>query len=94
MTIEPRTLSQMQNRPTAYEVVLLTRDGLRHRLGFTQRRGKRALLAVAQQDSKRVLELLGADADTDCRYMDGEWQFGDVCRLIYSGKTERDFAAQ
>ena len=89
-TVEPRTITKMQLRPTSYEVAV-THNGQEMRLAFTQRRAKSALLRIAQANSETILAMLGA-WDGEARYSkDRGWEFGP-CRIHYTGKTERDLA--
>ena len=91
-TVEPRTIAQMQFRPTSYEVVA-THNGAETRLAFTERHTKSALLRIAQTNSETVLAMLG-DWDGEARYTKVQgWEFGPVS-IRYSGKTERDLAGE
>ncbi len=90
MTVQPRTLTQMQRRPTSYEVSMVCR-GQVTRLAFTQRTGKSALLRIVQQNSDAVIRLMG-DWDDDAQYSSTTgWTFGPV-RVHFTGATERDVA--
>ena len=90
-TVEPRTITQMQHRPTSYEVVAKHEDGRETRLAFTQRRTKSALLRIAQANSETILAMLGV-WDGEATYTKAQgWTFGP-CRIHYTGRTERDLA--
>ena len=89
MTTEPRTLAQMQHRPTSYEVAY-TYQGATVRLGFTQRKTKAVLLSMARTGG-HVLACLGA-WDGEAQYSSTiGWTFGPV-RVHFTGRTERDLA--
>jgi len=91
MTATPRTLTQMQNRPTSYEIGM-TYQGQTTRLGFTQRTTKGTLLSMAQANSEEALRLMG-DWDGDAAYTKARgWTFGPV-RIHFTGMTERDIAS-
>ena len=88
MITTPRTLEQLQNRPTSYEVVAKTEAGT-VRLGFTERTTKRALLTVAQANGETLLGMIGDwDGEATHNRITG-WTFGPV-RVCLSGRTERD----
>ncbi len=87
----PRTLTQMQHRPTAYEVVVTRDNGQETRLAFTERRTKQALLRIAQDNGQQILGMLG-DWDGEATYSaKSGWTFGPVT-IRFSGRTERDLA--
>lgn len=89
-TVEPRTITEMQFRPTSYEVVA-KHIGEETRLAFTERRTKSALLRIAQANSETVLAMLG-DWDGEAKYTKAQgWAFGPVS-IHYTGRTERDLA--
>ncbi len=89
-TVEPRTIAQMANRSTSYEVTV-SHNGEETRLAFTERRTKSALLRIAQANSKSILSMLG-DWDSEAKYTKAQgWTFGPVS-IRYSGRTERDLA--
>lgn len=93
MTAHPRTLAQMQNRPTSYEVVARREGNGDIRLAFTERHTKSVLLSIAQRHGDAVLAMLG-DWDGDAKYSASHgWAFGPV-RICFSGQTERDLASQ
>ena len=88
----PRTLTQMHHRLTAYEVVVRCDGGTETRLGFSERRTKSALLAIAQQHCEAIMAMLGSwDGDASYAKATG-WTFGPV-RICFSGQTERDCAS-
>lgn len=90
--IEPRTLVELQNRPTTYEVVLRA-NGYEKRLGFTARRTKAVLLGFAREHSELILTRM-FDPDATARYSKAYgWQFGNVY-VRFSGRTERDIASE
>ncbi len=89
-TVEPRTIAQMQFRPTSYEVVA-KHNGEETRLAFTERRTKSALLRIAQANSETILAMLGAWNDEATYTKAQGWTFGP-CRIHYTGRTERDLA--
>ena len=91
MRRNPRTLADMQNRRTAYEVIARHEDGTEIRLGFTERHTKSVLLTIAQQNGESILAMLG-DWDGEAVYSKSHgWTFGPV-RVCFSGRTERDCA--
>ncbi len=57
MTTAPRTLVQMWNRPTAYEIVARHEDGDEIRLGFSERHTKSALLNAITDNNREALHL-------------------------------------
>ena len=88
----PRTLTQMQNRPTSYEVVFV-HNNEETRLGFTQRRTKKSLLNMAQENSELLLDKLSSEQ------LDKDWSYNKNTGLEFtgsfvrfSGRTERDLA--
>lgn len=91
--VPPRTLRAMHLYGTRYEVVARHEDGSEHRLGFTAKRTKRALLSIAQANGPMILDWLG-DWDGLATYRkDFGWKFGPVA-IAFSGRTERDVANQ
>ena len=83
---KPRTMTEMMNRPTAWEVSI---DG--QVVAYIARNTKSALLDVARQNAKAIIAKLG-DADPEPVYTKGKWQFGPVC-VKFTGRTERDAAS-
>ena len=93
MTTAPRTLAQMQHRPTSYEVVARHDDGAETRLAFVGRHTKSVLLHVARQHGSDILAMIG-DWDGAAKYSANQgWVFGPV-RVCFSGQTERDLATE
>ena len=86
MTATPRTLIEMQNYPTAYEVAINDRV-----VTYSARKTKRALLEIAQQHGQEILGMLG-DWDGEAIYKNGRWMFGPVT-VRFTGRTERDAAS-
>lgn len=82
----PRTLTEMQNYNTAYEVAI---DGIV--VAYTQRKTKAALLKIAQRNSKMILAKLG-ETDPEAKYSKGRWDFGPVT-VAFTGRTERAAAS-
>ena len=89
----PRTITEMQRRPTSYEIVAQHDNGPKLRLCFTQRTGRNHLLRLCVEHGETILNILPELWDGDAIW-DGYWkgwQFGPI--LVYpSGKTERDIA--
>jgi len=89
MTTQPRTLLEMQNRPTSYEVVAT--DGTTSiRLGFTAKRTKSSLLNFAHGCGQvaGVMDLIG-DWDGEYTYAaQTGFNFGPMW-VRFSGNTER-----
>lgn len=82
--MKTRTLEEMQNRPTAYEVAI---DGVP--VAFTVRKTKAALLAIAREHGDAILAKPGA-AEAVATYSKARgWEFGPV-RVDFTGRTERD----
>ncbi len=91
MTTAPRTLVQMWNRPTAYEIVARHEDGDEIRLGFSERHTKSALLnAITDNNREAVLTMLGDWDDVAIYTKLAGWTFGPV-RICF-GRTEREIA--
>ncbi len=92
MTTTPRTLTQMQNCASAYEVSV-TAHGNTISLGFTERKTRRVLLHMAQANGAAVLAQLGG-WDGDATYSNAlGWTFGPA-RIHFTGRTERDVARE
>lgn len=93
MGIEPRTLTEMQNRLTAYEVVARHEDGREQRLAFSEKRTKRVLVDIAFANRETLLPMLGDWTGDDATYNKATgWTFGPVS-VRFSGRTERDIAS-
>lgn len=90
MTATPRTLTQMQNLPTSYEVAV-TANGETTHLGFTERHTRGTLLNFVPVHGKFILTLLG-DWDGDWTYAKATGVTLGPARVHFTGKTERDFA--
>ena len=86
MPITPRTLTQMQNRPTSYEVAI---EG--EVVAYTAKKTKGALLDIAQKNGQKILDQLG-DWDGEAVYRKGKWIFGPVT-IAFTGRTEREAAS-
>ncbi len=86
---EPRSLTDMIDRPTSYEVVLIYK-GTTKRIGFSERKTRSALLNMAR--AANVADMLdAADLDTKCSYAkDFGWKFGSA--TVCFGQTERQLA--
>ena len=92
MTITPRTLTQMQNHITSYEVAL-TAHGNTIPLGYTERKTRRVLLHMSHLHSATVLAHLG-NWNGDATYSNAQgWTFGPA-RIHFTGRTERDVASE
>lgn len=92
MTTTPRTLTQMQNRLTSYEVAV-TAHGNTVPLGFTERKTRAVLLNLAQANGAAILaQLSGWDGDATYSKAQG-WTFGPA-RIHFTGRTERDVASE
>ena len=89
----PRTLTQMQHRPTSYEVVAKHEDGQEIRLAFTERRTKRCLLHIHQSNGQKILDMLGQWDGIATYSSNSGWIFGPVS-IRFSGRTERDLASE
>jgi hypothetical protein len=89
---DPRTLTQMQRYGTSYEVAVTVGD-VTTRLTFTARRGKMALLRIAEDHWHQILPMLDRGTPVDhVTYMkESGWRFGPV-RVHFTGRTERDVA--
>lgn len=86
---QERRLDAMRNRLTTYEVALVTPSGAKFRVGYTQRRSFRGLLAlvVAYEDAiARVSDLTG---DEPASRHGGELRLGDAT-VRFTGRTARD----
>ncbi len=92
MTASPRTLTQMQNYPTSYEVAV-TANGTTTHLGFTERTTKIALLRMSQAHGEFIITLLG-DWKGNWVYTKASGvTFGPV-RVHFTGKSEREIASE
>jgi hypothetical protein len=87
-------LARIQNRPTAYEIVL-TNGTKTYGLGFSVRTTKRVLLSVLQASHLLVVATVwpnGEDGEidfrTDNRKAVADFNNGWIAR--YSGRTQRD----
>ena len=87
MAIATRTLTQMQNRPTSYEVAI---NGVP--VAYTQRKTKHNLLKIAGEFSDMMLDLMD-DWDGEAVYTNGQWAFGPAI-IAFTGRTERDVASE
>ncbi len=89
---DPRTLTQMQRYGTSYEVAV-TAAGVTTRLAFTERKGKTALLHIAQDHGMEILAIIGENTPVDdVTYTKATgWIFGPA-RVHFTGRTERDVA--
>ncbi len=94
MTTTPRTLTQMQNRATSYEVAVTAHCNTT-RLGFTERKTRAVLLWMAHTYAGAQMGLLTiCDWDGKAIYSKGQgWVFGPV-RIHFTGRTERDVASE
>lgn len=82
-----RTLEEMQNRPTAYEVAVEA-TGTRTILAYTARQTKSRLLEIAIENGPAIIEMLG-DWDGQQTYSKATgWTFGPA-RIFFTGGTER-----
>ena len=86
--MKPRTLSQMQHLPTAYEVAI---NG--DVVGYTARKTKQALLAFARDNASKILSQIPDDMDPPAEYTKGKWSFGSVA-VYFTGRTEREAATE
>ena len=86
---KPRTLTQMQHRSTAYEVVATHESGRETRLAFTERRTKQSLLKIAQNNGQIILDMLGSWNGNATYSKATGWTFGPVS-VRFTGLTERD----
>lgn len=90
--MEPRSLAEMHNRPTRYEIVAT--DGARSiRLGFAVQINKGRLLDMARAQGAAIIAMLNGWNGKPTYSHGNGWQFGPV-RVGKSGATERDIAAQ
>lgn len=88
----PRTLTQMQNLPTSYEVAVTEANGNETRLGFTERTTKGTLLNMVCSNGQFILTLLG-DWDEDWTYSKATGVTLGPVRVHFTGRTERDIAS-
>lgn len=94
MACTPRTLMQMHNRATAYEVAIYDRAGkMVERVAFTERRTKRGLLIWARAYRDKLAAVAGVQLDQ----LDVlQWTKDRLCvgnaSIAYTGRTERDCA--
>lgn len=87
MTLTPRTITEMQNRPTCYEIAI---NGTP--VAFVSRRTKAMLLDVAV-DNIDMLRELAEDHNAKDKYTKADgWLIGGNVRVCYTGYTERDRA--
>lgn len=87
--IAARTLAQLHNRPTSYEIVMVI-NGKQTRLGFTQRRTQQTLL----KHLMRNIDTVRASADDLDLFKATRHALliGNNVAIRYSGRTERDCA--
>lgn len=87
--VKTRTLEQMQNYGTSYEVIAVVDEKQIFPLEYTPRKTKSILLKIAQKYGNFLLQYV--EGDPDVKYKKNAWHFGNVV-VKYSGKTERDIA--
>lgn len=84
---QPRSLDDLQYRPTSYEVVAISIDGTRTRLGFTTRTTRKAMLDVMADNIPTLDALLDSD---DWRYEFAQGS-GKKTRCIINARLEVRF---
>lgn len=101
MNAQPRTLTQMQNRPTAYEVVMVVKRAEKTEtitLGFTARHTKSAIQSYVDVNAESIIQELGTDApaiETYSQEAGYHFAHGSVdVDVRFSGRTERDVASE
>lgn len=90
---QPRTLVQMHNRPTSYEIVAKSANK-EVRLGFLVGVNKSNILDLARSNGAVILAMideLSPGWNDRATYTAAGWQFGPV-RIGKSGRTERELA--
>lgn len=98
MNVEARTIAEMQNRPTAYEVIL-TKGETKRRVSFIARKSKVGLYKAMIANGPEILEVVEADGaelgEDDIVYSKGAYFFGSTgWELKFSGRTERTCAEE
>ena len=84
----PRTLEEMHNRQTRYEVAV-TAKGQTFIANYMVRRCRDALIAVARDNNEFLLKALGDGPDLEWSYsMKNGLEFAPGVRVYYTGRTE------
>ena len=95
MTAQPRTLEQMINRPTAYEVALVVDGKVIDILAYTARQTRSVLLSIAQDHGPRIANDILKTDDFECKYAKATgWVFGGRVQVKFTGWTERSRRSQ
>ena len=86
--ITPRTLTEMQNYPTAYEVSVGGQV-----VAYTAQKTKKALLRIAQLNGEAILANFPDEEDIPASYSKAAgWTFGHIA-VKFTGRTEREAAS-
>lgn len=99
MTATPRTLTEMQNRPTAYEIAISV-NGKTEIITYAQKTTERALRSTinAHMNDEREARITGAMTESE---LNSEYTYSRALGRIYfaknvwigkTGRTERDAA--
>jgi len=87
MSIQPRTLAQMQNRITAYEIAVNEQV-----VAYTSRKTKRCLYENIFKNLPLIRSLAENPGAPDKYSKDDGWTIGGNVRVYFTGRTERDAA--
>lgn len=95
MNPQPRTATQLYNRPTFYEIVAKS-DSKKLRVAFTARKTRSSLASNLQGNTDALMAEFGIPATAAVSYKKARgfvisWEGGEVA-LGFSGQTEREFA--
>lgn len=87
----PRSLEQMKDRPTCYEVGVYVNNEQIDTLAFVAKRTKMTLYKLAPEGGILKSLLTKEELDTDWEYSkDLGFTFGGRVSLRFTGKTERE----
>lgn len=92
MKITPRSLVELQNRNTTYEVVAVVPGGP-IRIGFTNRPSYRKFLTMAQKNAETLLPFV-SETDMVSYSQKNGLRLGEKVVIRLSGKTERECAME
>lgn len=90
MRTEPRTLEQLYNRRTSYEIVL-TIHGESFRIGFSERKTRDVLISASRSVADVILPHV--PEGLEWRYRAGTITWAPGVTVGFSGRTEREIAS-
>jgi hypothetical protein len=84
-------LAALKNYATRYEVILTRADGSKALLGYTGRKSRPGLFAVARGKADALIADLKLGDDSVMTWTKGEMHFSKVdAKVSFSGRTQRD----